>query len=133
MELDVLDIQTTIQPLLFIIGLDAEYLISHAGVVQVFRHHIHRQPVSFNHVPGIGKHEVAVRLQMDYAVILQELAVALHEISGSKPFGRLLAQFDPEPDQPIGQSGGERILDRLFTPTTESAGDFRKEAGFPLR
>ena len=27
---------------------------------------------------------------MDYAVILQELAVALHEISGSKPFGRLL-------------------------------------------
>ena len=27
---------------------------------------------------------------MDYAVILQKLAVALHEISGSKPFGRLL-------------------------------------------
>ena len=90
MELDVLDIQTTIQPLLFIIGLDAEYLISHAGVVQVFRHHIHRQPVSFNHVPGIGKHEVTVRLQMNDTVILQELAVALHEISGSKPFGSLL-------------------------------------------
>ena len=80
---DVFYVQATIQPLLFIIGLDTENIVGHTGVIKVFRHNPDRQPILFNHISGISEHEIAVSLQMDNTVVHQELAITLHKVSGS--------------------------------------------------
>ena len=90
MELDVLDVQPAVQPLLLVVGPDAENLVSHTGMIEVFRHHIYRKMILLNHVAGIGEHKVAVCLQMDDTVRYQELAITLHEIGGGQTLGCFL-------------------------------------------
>ena len=46
--------------------------------------------ILFNHIFGIGKHEVTVCFQMYQSVRLQELPVAVHKICRSQTFGSFL-------------------------------------------
>ena len=89
-ELDVFYGQAAVQPLLFVIGADAENIIHQSGVVEVVGDELYGKPVLLYHVFGVGEHEVAVGLYMDSAAIFQELAVAFHEVGGRKAFGGFL-------------------------------------------
>ena len=59
-ELDVFYGQATVQPLLFVIGTDAENIIHQSGVVEVVGDELYGKPVLLYHVFGVGEHEVAV-------------------------------------------------------------------------
>ena len=63
-ELDVFYGQATVQPLLFVIGTDAENIIHQSGVVEVVGDELYGKPVLLYHVFGVGEHEVAVGLSM---------------------------------------------------------------------
>ena len=89
-ELDVFYGQAAVQPLLFVIGADAENIIHQSGVVEVVGDELYGKPVLLYHVFGVGEHEVAVGLYMDSAAVFQELAVAFHEVGGRKAFGGFL-------------------------------------------
>ena len=67
-KLDILNVQATVQPLLFVIGPDGENLVSLSAVIQIIRQHLDRKMIDLRHLAGIGEHKVTVRLEVDQSI-----------------------------------------------------------------
>ena len=65
MELEVLDGQATVEPLLFVIGTDREDFIGLTAMIQIGSIYLGGQIVDLYQRIGIGVEEITVRLEMD--------------------------------------------------------------------
>ena len=59
-------------------------------MIKIFRHHVDRKVVALHHVARISEKEIGIGLEMHHAPIDEEMAVALHKISGGEAFARVL-------------------------------------------
>ena len=59
-------------------------------MIEVFRAEKQRQVIALLHVCGVCEEEVGVGLQMNRAAVLQEAAVALHEVGRGETLARIL-------------------------------------------
>lgn len=91
-ELHVLDVQSAFYPHALVVGLYAKNLVGLCveafGMIEVFRAEEQRQIVALLHVSGVCEEEVGVGLQMNRAAVLQEAAVALHEVGRGETLAR---------------------------------------------
>lgn len=88
LKLHIPDIQSTLNPLVLVVGVYAQYLagsfVKAFRMVQVLRPEQHTELVSLYHIGGVGEKKVGVGLQMNQATIGQKMAIAFHEVGGGK-------------------------------------------------
>ena len=105
-ELQVFDVQASVNPLLLVVSTDAQdlayfiVLFCRKSVVEIVRAKLYREMVFLHHKVGVGEEEVGVGLEMNQSVVAQEVTIASQEVGGSEPFGDFLHLWvgESEPD-----------------------------------
>ena len=119
-ELQVFDGESPVEPLVFVVGMDAEdeaygmVRLAGEGMVEVVGGEEEWQAVYGDNVAGVGKEEVGVGLEMHRAAVGKEMPVALQEECGGEAFGGLLHLGVGEGEPNLRHlSGGEELVDEL--------------------
>ena len=126
-ETHVFDIQSAVEPLLFVIRPDVQdtgffgvRMLSPRTVIQVTGGKLQGQTVPLHHILRISEKEIGIGFQVNPSTVLQETAVTRHKKSGGQTFGHLLHLRVAERQPNLGHFAfGKETVDNLYVRAQE--------------
>ena len=126
-EFEILDGESAIDPLLFVVGSDAEnvchllVLVGCQGVIEIVGAEFDGEPVGFHQQIGVGEEKIGVRFEVDESIVGQKAAIAFEKMGGSETFGHFFHLRIGKSEPNLGNfAGGEELIDKFDVGSQET-------------
>ena len=126
-EFEILDGESAIDPLLFVVGSNAENVghfrifVRRKRMIEIIGAEFDGKLVFFDHQVGIGEQKVGVCFEVNETIVRQDAAIAFEKVGGGKTFGHLFHLRIGKSEPNLGNfAGGEELIDKFDVGSQET-------------